>query len=84
MYLQLLQVFVCVCVCVCVNVCFCAQKEKYLVNHSCFSPSVPLCSRYGPLQNTRNTQVFIYTQLSLIIWIQLLMISSEEVTDCYL
>lgn len=26
-------------------VCICAQKEKYLVNHSCFSPSVPLGSR---------------------------------------
>lgn len=49
MYLQLLQVcFLCVC----------AQKEKYLVNHSCFSPSLPLCSRYGPLQ-TEDTHTFI-------------------------
>lgn len=34
-------------------VCFsCAQKEKYLVNHSCFSSSRPLGSRYWPLQRT--------------------------------
>lgn len=47
----------CMCVCVCMLVCICAQKEKYLVNHSCFSPSVPLCSRYGPLHDTRRRQV---------------------------
>lgn len=32
----------------------CAQKEKYLVNHSCFSPSIPLCSRHGALQEKKN------------------------------
>lgn len=33
--------------------CICAQKEKYLVNHSCFSPSVPLGSRYELLIDCR-------------------------------
>lgn len=49
----------CTCCCACVHVYVCAQKEKYLVNHSCFSPSVPLGSRYGPLKNTRTTRVIL-------------------------
>lgn len=65
MYLQLL------CVCMFVCLCVCAQKEKYLVNHSCFSPSVPLCSTYGPLQKHKKPQQFKTNHICIYIYVML-------------